>query len=401
MTTERGQPLGHRFAAAEEGPRHTVREWNERLVLDRIWAGDPLEGLSTNELISQTGLTRATVLAQCDDLQRRGLIVQGPPDRQSGAGRPGKRFFPRSRDALCVGVDAGLNSATVAVADVTGRRLGGARIRFADDLSRSRAVQVRAAIDEALAAAEADHEQVRTVCFGFAAPIAAEGSMAMEDPFWREVEVDLKEVLRDLDWAVAVHNDANLAAIAERDAGTVHPAGDFVVLLAGERFGAGIVDGGHLLTGARGGAGEMVYLEHVEGVRSTEGLGRLARTWAEQANVELSDDAPLPLDPHELIAQAAEGRPAALRLVDDLSDRLARVVATLSSLLNPQVVVISGATALEDEVLLQRAEERVGDYAPMPVRIIPSALGTDAVVEGAIVVALEAVRETLRARLAD
>ncbi|RAC14530.1 hypothetical protein DN539_32155, partial [Burkholderia multivorans] len=63
--------------------------------------------------------------------------------------------------------------------------------------------------------------------------------------------------------------------------------------------------------------------------------------------------------------------------------------------------VISGATALEDEVLLQRAEERVGDYAPMPVRIIPSALGTDAVVEGAIVVALEAVRETLRARLAD
>ncbi|RAD00534.1 hypothetical protein DN549_33705, partial [Burkholderia multivorans] len=77
-------------------------------------------------------------------------------------------------------------------------------------------MQVRAAIDEALAAAEADHEQVRTVCFGFAAPIAAEGSMAMEDPFWREVEVDLKEVLRDLDWAVAVHNDANLAAIAER-----------------------------------------------------------------------------------------------------------------------------------------------------------------------------------------
>ena len=43
----------------------------------------------------------------------------------------------------------------------------------------------------------------------------------------------------------------------------------------------------------------------------------------------------------------------------------------------------------------------MGDYAPMPVRIIPSALGTDAVVEGAIVVALEAVRETLRARLAD
>ncbi|NNV10271.1 hypothetical protein ETC03_29475, partial [Geobacillus sp. MMMUD3] len=85
MTTERGQALGHRFAAAEEGPRHTVREWNERLVLDRIWAGDPLEGLSTNELISQTGLTRATVLAQCDDLKRRGLIVQGPPDRQSGA----------------------------------------------------------------------------------------------------------------------------------------------------------------------------------------------------------------------------------------------------------------------------------------------------------------------------
>ncbi|MFD3852265.1 MULTISPECIES: ROK family protein [unclassified Brevibacterium] len=401
VTTERGQPLGHQSISAADGPRHTVREWNERLVLDRLWAGDPLEGMSTNDLISQTGLTRATVLAQCEDLQRRGLIVQGPPDRQSGSGRPGKRFFPRARDALCVGVDAGLNSVSVAVADVTGRRLGGARIRFADDASRSRAAQVRTAIDRAIAGAEADHEQVRTICFGFAAPIAAEGSMAMEDPFWREVEVDLQEVLHDLDWAVSVHNDANLAAIAERHAGAVDPAGDFVMLLAGERFGAGIVDGGHLLTGARGGAGEMVYLEHVEGVRSTEGLGRLARKWAERENARGVDEAPLPLDPHELIAQAAAGRPAALRLVDDLSDRLARVVATLSSLLNPQVVVVSGATALEDEILLRRAEEMVADYAPMPVRIVPSKLGGDAVVDGAIAVALEAVRDLLRARLSD
>ena len=145
----------------------------------------------------------------------------------------------------------------------------------------------------------------------------------------------------------------------------------------------------------------MVYLEHVEGVRSTEGLGRLARKWAERENARGVDEAPLPLDPHELIAQAAAGRPAALRLVDDLSDRLARVVATLSSLLNPQVVVVSGATALEDEILLRRAEEMVADYAPMPVRIVPSKLGGDAVVDGAIAVALEAVRDLLRARLSD
>jgi len=49
--------------------------------------------------------------------------------------------------------------------------------------------------------------------------------------------------------------------------------GSAVLLLAGERLGAGIYLGGNLIRGASGAAGELGLLQLVEGVGITSGVG--------------------------------------------------------------------------------------------------------------------------------
>ena len=72
---------------------------------------------------------------------------------------------------------------------------------------------------------------------------------------------------------VRVENDAYLAAVAEGAIGRRRGCDDFVVLLAGERLGAGVVVDGRILRGAHGGVAEMVAFDRVSGVGGRLGTG--------------------------------------------------------------------------------------------------------------------------------
>ena len=88
---------------------------------------------------------------------------------------------------------------------------------------------------------------------------------------------------------------------------------------------------GRLVRGRRGGAGEMRFLDHVDGVGSPDGLALLARVWAVGAirSGRLPADSPLAqLDPTivreaDVAAAASAGDRAAQAILDGLADRLA------------------------------------------------------------------------------
>ena len=93
---------------------------------------------------------------------------------------------------------------------------------------------------------------------------------------------------------------------------------DVVVILASERFGSGVIEGGRLLHGSGGGAGELAYLDLVEGVGDTFGIATLARTWAAEAlagtaKTSLRDHAATGAEAEHVFAAAAAGDPEALK----------------------------------------------------------------------------------------
>lgn len=360
--------------------------------------------VTVSDLMEATGLTRATTISVCEDLMTRGWIRELENQRDFGTyqkGRPARRFELDESAGCVLGIDVGVLKTTVVVADLRGNTTGRAskpfRAQEIEAQERIRVISETALL--ALEAAGVAPEKVLAVTVGLAAPVDRDGNILVSQPFWSLFDVGLKKALHDLHgWAALLENDANLAALGECWRGAGSGVQDLAVLLAGERFGAGLVESGRLLHGSRGGAGEMAYLDMVEGVGSAEGLAALARLWAAEALAGKSKTTLRTAGTREITAQhvfaaAAQGDKVALGILDRLSDRLARVVSTMAIMLNPELVVIGGAVADSASVLLEPTARKLSAYTATPPRLAASPLGDAIVGIGAVRHALDHVEK--------
>ena len=389
-----------------------LRRVNARRILDYAWR---VGVFTATDAMAATGLTRSTVIGVCDELLRHGWLDELDDARAVGAytkGRPARRYALRARAAVVVGVDAGYDHVSATVADLRGTPLGrhgvvipapgpGRVERLAD--AEQRRSLARDAVRGALADGGVDPTEVLAITVAVPAPVDKDGASPAEDWFWSITNPDYAALFRAAAGLVTVENDANLAAIAEQSApdGGGRDVESCIALIVGEGMGAGLMIDGRLVRGRRGGAGELRFLERVEGVGSPEGLALLARRWAIDAI-----DAGLPagsalgaLDPETLDeaavgAAALAGDPAAIGIVDRLADRLARICLVLGDLLDVDRIIVSGAAAESLPVVIERAAELLeGSDDPTAPELRRSALGERCVTIGAIEHALGLVRD--------
>jgi len=377
-------------------------------LLRRVSAGAVLDfmrasgAVTVTDVIQATGLTRATAISVCEDLMQRGWITELENQRAFGGyqkGRPARRFELNERAGYVLGMDIGFSKATVVVSDLRGKALGRASEPFdIEDISAAERVAV---IDRAAATAldsvGGSPDSVLAVCAGIAAPVDRKGNVLASQHFWGLFDVGLKSALDDLHgWTVLLENDANLAALGDRWRGAAAGVDDVVVILASERFGSGVIEGGRLLHGSGGGAGELAYLDLVEGVGDTYGIATLARTWAAEAlegsaRTSLREHAATGAEAEHVFAAAAAGDAVALKILDRLADRMARVIGSVATMVNPELVVIGGAVANSAGVLLEPIAARLPEYTATPPRVAVSPLGDSIVTVGAVRRALDYV----------
>jgi predicted NBD/HSP70 family sugar kinase len=376
-----------------------VREASARLVLDHMWTGPPVTG---SDLMAATGLTRATVHDVCQELIERGWVRELANQREHGEyrkGRPARRYAFDPLAGLVVGVDAGQHRVDAIVADLRGVELGRyespPRSGFADATERIAAVGD--AIAAALAGADVPGQRVLAVAVGVPAPVDVAGRTAFRgNPYWELMNPDLGERLRtEHGWRAIVDNDANLAALAEGWQGHGRGVRHFVTLLAGERLGAGIVEDGRLLRGARGGAGEMRFLDLVAGVGSADGIAKVTRDWANAALAEPEAESVLAAGPsaEAVFAAARAGDALAAGVVDRIAERTALVIATLASLVDTDLVIIAGRVAASWGPLVETLQDRLAQHGDPPPQVLASALGGDVVMLGAVTRCIDEVRE--------
>ncbi|MET4589200.1 ROK family protein [Arthrobacter sp. 754] len=348
-------------------------------------------GVATGtDLMAATGLTRASVIAVCEDLLRRGWISELDSGREPGSlqGRPARRFELNPRAGFVVGIDIGAATTTAVVADLRGTIVGkaGRSFRSAEIPAGERIDVVNQACGEALAEAGTSPAAVLAVTAGLAAPVDRDGNVLLTRHFWRQFDVGLRTALAERHgWTVLLENDANLAALGERWRGSGTGVNDLVVILASERMGAGIIESGRLLHGHSGAAGEMGYLDMIEGVGSADGIAYLAREWFARPGE------PPTVEAREVFAAAAAGDPAAVVVMDRLAERLARVIASVAIMANPEQVVIGGAVAESAGLLLPGIMERLPRFTATVPRVTASPLGDSIVTVGAVRHALDYV----------
>ncbi|MEE2521093.1 ROK family protein [Pseudarthrobacter sp. J75] len=379
-----------------------VRRVNASAMLKAMRGAGVVTG---TDLMSATGLSRATVISICDELVRLGWLQELENQRGAGdyvKGRPARRFVFDDRAASVLGIDIGAHKITAIVADMAGTAISKVTIPFRtyNVAATERADVLDRIAAEALEQAGIAAGSVLAVSVGVAAPVSRNGDVLTAQEFWKSFDVR-RLVSERHGWHVLLENDANLAALAERWKGAAQGVDNLVVMLTGDRLGSGVLESGRLLHGQLGGFGELGYLENVDGVGDTYGIAHYAKLWAQEALASgtstrlsgLCGGDPEKLKADMVFAAAEAGDDVANGILDRLASRMARVVGSVSTLVNPELVVFAGAVAGSARALLPSIEAQLPKYTFTPPRLEASTLGDGIVSIGAVRHALDYVEE--------
>ncbi|MFF0512545.1 ROK family protein [Streptomyces sp. NPDC004250] len=392
--------------AGTPGTPRVLRAMNDRAALDLLLEHGPLSRTRIGKL---TGLSKPTASQLLARLEAAGLVLAG--GTTEGRPGPGAQLYEvNPAAAYAAGLDVTPDRVLAAVADVTGRTVG----RFELPTPGRRPVapvvqQVTDALDGAVKAAGLARADVHRLVIGTPGafdPGTGRLRYASHLPGWHSPAL-LDELAAALPMPVEYENDVNLAAVAEQRLGAARGHEDFVLLWNQEGLGAALVLGGRLHRGWTGGAGEVGFLP-VPGaplVRkvSRTGSGGFQELAGSQALPGLARElglTGLPPGPYyeaaaALVARAAEaGDEPHRRLLQTYATRLATGLASLVSVLDPELVVLSGTSlAAGGETLRDLVQDELEELAASRPRLVVGEVTDHPVLRGALESALATTRD--------
>jgi predicted NBD/HSP70 family sugar kinase len=189
---------------------------------------------------------------------------------------------------------------------------------------------------------------------------------------------------------VSVVNDVNLAAIGERDHGAGRGVGSFVFVSVGTGLGAGVVLGGQLLSGSHGAAGELDLLRPAAAGSDPSAPAIRAFAAEQQAGVPRRKRV---LDTVEIFARARAGDAWAEAIAIEVARRICSHIVPIAAIVDPELVVLGGGIGSNGDLLLGPLREMLDETLPYPPVVQSTELGGDAVLTGALALALAEARE--------
>lgn len=182
---------------------------------------------------------------------------------------------------------------------------------------------------------------------------------------------------------VIIENDANAAGWAEFKFGAAQEFHSMVMLTLGTGVGGAIVDGGHLMRGGFGIGGELGHITVVsdgllcgcgrrgciEQYASGTALLREATALANSSDPKGSllrklRDENGKLTGHEAYQAVMQGDPGTVELLEQSAEYLAKAMASLVAVLDPEVFVIGGGLSELGEKLLSPVREKFANELP-------------------------------------
>lgn len=200
----------------------------------------------------------------------------------------------------------------------------------------------------------------------------------------------LAELMKALVGAsVSVENDVNLAACGEAWVGAGRGHDSLVFIAFGTGVGMGIVLADALWRGAAGRAGEIAYLPvgnapHEQAPRSENGLFEDTVGTAGIRQRFIADGETVA----DLFTFARAGNPEAKAAIDSIAKQASTGIAAVHALLDPAVTVIGGGIGSQPE-FFALLKTYLQPLLPFESPLLPSQLGTDAGMIGAIALALK------------
>ncbi|MEU1267154.1 ROK family transcriptional regulator [Streptomyces sp. NPDC005799] len=393
-------------SAGTPGTPRVLRAMNDRAALDLLLEHGPLSRTRIGKL---TGLSKPTASQLLARLEAAGLVLA----TGTTEGRPGPNaqlYEVNPAAGYAAGLDVTPERILAAVADVTGRTVGSYELptpgrRPAQPVVR----QVTDALDGAVKATGLARDDVHRLVIGTPGafdPNTGRLRYASHLPGWHTPAL-LDELAAALPMPVEYENDVNLVAVAEQRLGAARGHEDFVLFWNEGGLGAALVLGGRLHRGWTGGAGEVGFLP-VPGVplvrqvtkANSGGYQELAGSQAVPRLARELGIAQIPSGPYAEVAAALLERAAAedtdlsRKLLQTYATRLATGLAALVSVLDPELVVLSGASLTSGgEPLRSLVQDELEELAAARPRLVIGDVREHPVLRGALESALAATRD--------
>jgi predicted NBD/HSP70 family sugar kinase len=379
-----------------------MREMNRALVLEMIRRE---KTVSRTELARRSTLTKPTVAAIVDGLVDEGLVNElGLDITTSRRGRRSRLIELNDSASAFVGIHFGVRHTSLAVADARGR-IRATRVveSFAGQFGRALRV-LPSLVEAALSEARLPRSRLEGVGVAIPGLVDQTTGTCVIAPNLRYSDVPVRAKLAEkLRAPTAVRNITHAAAIAECRLGAARGMRSFVWVYVGSGIGAAIVVDGRVVYGKQGFSGELGHcvvldngsqcgcggigcLETVASGKAIEAAAHMRMTGSMRAGRSSKK-----LDAHEIAVAARSGDHEARRILARAGDYLGMGISYLLNLLNPEMVVLGGRVIQAGECLLEPIRASVARHAMRSegIPIVPSTVGDDIMLRGAVLLALE------------
>jgi predicted NBD/HSP70 family sugar kinase len=340
-----------------------IRALNEQLLLDHIRSSGPY---SRADLARVSGLSKPTVSLALANLERAGLI-QLAGQRTGLPGRIALLYEVRPEAGFVLGLDIGLRYLRGAVADLAGEVRARRSMPVHATTVADRVAELVALADELCAGAGITRADIIQTVVGSPGVYDPQRNlMALTGglPGWDRPEA-LAGLRTAFGPALAIENDVDAAALAERALGVGQEADNFAFVHVGSGVGMGLVLGGRLHRGVHGVAGEIAFMplgRDPRAWRDTEAsAGSLAGSGAGSLAGSGADDERVTAGPEGVIIDSAEARRRGTLEIAAGADGIVRAArrAGLTGLATPQAVFEAAAAGDERAAAVMAGEARL------------------------------------------
>lgn len=355
------------------------------------------DALTQVELARATALSPGTVSTTVAALADAGLVRVTATTR---SGRRARSVSLATPGGALVGVHCYVDEARV-VLDLGGGDLVDAAVPLPGGHRAEHAVQeARALLDRVLATTGTDPGSVLAVGVGVPAPVEVRsgrvaGAGAREG--WGGMVAAPGLLAPAPGVPVVFDNDGNLGALAEARLGAGRGRRTVVHVALGRGVSGGLVVGGDVVHGRTGTAGELGHLTiDPDGpVCQCGNRGCLEVYAGAPAVLDLLSASHGPLTVPELLERAADGDPGCRRVLSDVGRHVGTALASVCTVLDPDVLVVGGALAASGAVLLDPLREVLAERTAVTsgaaVDVVAGHLGASAPARGALLLARDAV----------
>ncbi len=382
-----------------------LRRTNQAEILRKIYFEGPI---SRFEVSQQIGISPATVTNIVNALLEKKILVESGIKRSEG-GRPSTLITVNPEYGYFLGVEVGETFIHVELFDILFNSLQETLHPLTESLIDpdkivSGMVQ---GIQEVLSKAGIQEKDVIGAGIGFPGMVDPDKGVSIFTPNWGWHNVSITSALQKrLSIPMYLDNGAKAMAMGEALFGAGQGVANVTVLLVGTGVGSGIITGRELFRGSSNNAGEFGHTTlNIDGPLCRCGSHGCMEVYI-GANGIIDRYCALVHDENQpsredqatfiqyLIAAAENGKPEAVRIIDETLRYLGVSIANLINAVNPELLLLGGWSGLLlGEKYLARIEEVVArnalqqSLAKTTIRLCQ--LGQGAVAKGAAALVLE------------